>query len=208
MAAKAKAVDWVAVGVDYRAGIKTTTAIGKEHGISHTAVQKRAKAEGWTRDLSKRIEAAREAKVARAMVSPKVSEQRAATETEVVQANADVQTGILLAHRRDIQALRQTVLGMAGELGALAHSEIQAALEIVLDEKCDGQNQQYKTALTKAFDAALALGGRSAAGKNLVTSLGVLIDKERQAFGIDKSGQDETLASFLKGLDTPSHATG
>lgn len=203
MAAKPKEVDWISVEADYRAGVMVNTAIGKKYGISHTAVQKRAKAEGWTRDLSKRIEAAREAKVSRAIVSDKVSKRRAATEKEVVEANSDMQSNVLLAHRSDIQALRKTVLGMAGELGALANGEIQSALEVVLDERCDGKSQTYQTALNKAFDAALALGGRSAAGKNLVASLGILIEKERQAFGIDKSNHEEGLASFLKGLEAP-----
>lgn len=188
MAAKAKPVDWVAVEVEYRTGVLTNTAIGKNHGISHTAVQKRAKADGWTRDLSKRIDAAREAKVSRTIVSAKVSEQRSATEAAVVQANADLQSGIILKHRTDIQALRTAIAAMSGELGALASSDLQDALELVLDEKTKDATEKRAAALEKAYHAAMALGSRAGAGQKLASALGILIEKERQAFGIDKGG--------------------
>lgn len=48
--AKAKDIDWVAVEAAYRAGIEPVTAIAAKHGISHTAVNKRAKANGWIRN--------------------------------------------------------------------------------------------------------------------------------------------------------------
>ena len=162
---------------------------------------KRAKRDNWTRDLAAAIKAKAEEKVSKAAVSKAVSKQRSFDEKVVVEANAELQANVVLSHRQDIKALRQTVLGMAGELGALAHNEIQSALELVLDEKCKDQSQQCITALNKAFDAALALGGRSSAGKNLVASLGILIDKERQAFGIDKdSGDRKSLGEWLDAL--------
>lgn len=201
MAAKAKAVDWLKVEEQFRAGILTSVAIGKAHGISHTAVNKRAKAEGWTRDLSKRIEAARETKVSRAMVSPKVAEQKKATEEQVVQANAQAQTNIILAHRQDLQAIKATVIVLAGEVTAVSNRDLQEALELVLDEKTDKASQAYKTALTKAFNAALALGGRTKSARDLVASLATLIDKERQAFGIDKDfGDRKSLGEFLDAM--------
>ncbi len=201
MAAKAKPVDWVEVEVDYRAGVLVNTAIGKKHGISHTAVQKRAKAEGWTRDLSKRIEAAREAKVSRTIVSAKVSEQRLASETQVVQANAELQSGVILKHRKDIQDLRAAVAAMSGELGALANTDLQDALDLVLDEKTKDAGERRRAALEKAYHAAMALGSRAGAGQKLAAALGILIEKERQAFGIDRHGDgQQSLGEFLESL--------
>jgi hypothetical protein len=202
VAAKAKPVDWAAVERDYRAGVLTNTAIGKKQGISHTAVQKRAKAESWTRDLSKRIEAARDAKVSRSIVSSKVSKQRAATDDQVVQANATLQSDVIVSHRKDIQALRVTVAALAGELGAVSHTDLQAALEIVLDEKLKATDSEArKTALLKAYNAAMALGSRAGAGRQLAAALSTLIDKERQAFGIDKeSGSQKSIGEWLESL--------
>ncbi|MFC4431617.1 hypothetical protein [Cupriavidus respiraculi] len=48
--AKAKDIDWVAVEAAYRAGTEPVTAIAAKHGISHTAVNKRAKTQGWIRN--------------------------------------------------------------------------------------------------------------------------------------------------------------
>lgn len=46
------APDWEAIELDYRAGIKTLRQIAEENGITHGAINKRAKRDGWERDLS------------------------------------------------------------------------------------------------------------------------------------------------------------
>jgi len=61
-----KAVDWESVEREYRAGIRSLRDIAGEVGVSEGAVRKRAKAEGWERDLSARITS--KAKVALAAV--------------------------------------------------------------------------------------------------------------------------------------------
>jgi hypothetical protein len=80
--------DWERVELDYRAGLLSTREIGAAHGLSHTAVNKRAKQHGWTRDLTAKIKAKADALVARAEVSSEVASQRAATELEVIEAGA------------------------------------------------------------------------------------------------------------------------
>lgn len=202
MAAKAKQVDWVAVEVDYRAGVLTDRAIGKKYGLSHVAVGKRAKAEAWTRDLSARIKAATDAKVSKAAVTSKVTKDaKLVTERETVEANATLQSGLILSHRKDIQSLRAAVAAMSGELGALASTDLQAALELVLDEKTKGATGKRAAALEKAYHAAMALGSRAGAGQKLASALGILIEKERQAFGIDKGNDgQQSLGEFLESL--------
>ena len=199
MAAKAKDVDWERVEADYRAGILTDRAIGKSNGLSHGAIQKRAKKEGWSRDLAQRIEKRREEKVAKAAVAKHGSQMSLATEKQVIEANAEMQTSVILGIRKDVGLLKKTVLGLASELSALSNQELQDALELILVDKTDKSSQAYITALNKAFDAALSLGGRSSTVKNLVGSLGILIDKERQAFGIDRdSGHHQSVGEFLE----------
>lgn len=201
MAAKAKDVDWERVEADYRAGILTDRAIGKSNGLSHGAIQKRAKKEGWSRDLAQRIEKRREEKVAKAAVAKHGSQMSLATEKQVIEANAEMQTSVILGIRKDVGLLKKTVLGLASELSALSNQELQDALELILVDKTDKSSQAYITALNKAFDAALSLGGRSSTVKNLVGSLGILIDKERQAFGIDRdSGHHQSVGEFLESL--------
>lgn len=48
---------WPTIEADYRAGVKSVRQIAREHGLLEAAIRKRAKLEGWTRDLSAAIQA-------------------------------------------------------------------------------------------------------------------------------------------------------
>lgn len=48
------APDWERIELDYRAAIKTLRQIADENGITHGAINKRARRDGWERDLSVR----------------------------------------------------------------------------------------------------------------------------------------------------------
>ena len=50
-----KSVDWSAIEVEFKAGIKSTREIGRIFDIAEAAIRHRAKAEGWQKDLSERI---------------------------------------------------------------------------------------------------------------------------------------------------------
>jgi len=50
-----RVIDWEGIRLDYEAGVKTLRKIAEENGISHTLINKRAKRDGWKRDLSVRI---------------------------------------------------------------------------------------------------------------------------------------------------------
>ncbi|MFM7187956.1 MAG: hypothetical protein ACKO14_09085, partial [Armatimonadota bacterium] len=52
-----KHTNWMQIEVDYRAGIKTLRQIAEENGISHQAIDKRAKKEEWMHDLTAKIQA-------------------------------------------------------------------------------------------------------------------------------------------------------
>jgi len=196
----AKIADWTVIENDYRAGIKTLRVIGAEHGISNVAVLRHAQRYGWARDLGERIRAKAAEKISNAAIK-KASKEEAANEAAVIDANASLQASVIVSHRKDIQALRLTVASLAGELGVLTNGELQAALEIVLDDKLkETDSQPRRTALIKAYDAAMALGSRAGAGRALAAALSTLIDKERQAFGIDREGTDRK--SLGEWLDT------
>lgn len=44
-----KPIDWAGIERDYRAGVMSVREIAKWYGVSHTAINKKAKAEGWER---------------------------------------------------------------------------------------------------------------------------------------------------------------
>lgn len=202
MAAKPKAVDWVAVEADYRAGVKTLRAIGAERGVSNVAIVKRAKKSGWTRDLAAAIRAKTEEKVSKAAVSKTVSKRREASAAAVVEANADLQSGLILTHRKDIGVARKVVNDMLAELGLLGDPEVQEGLRLlaVKDAAENGGTLAVK-AMLKAVEAAVALPGRAVVVQKLAQALTSLIEKERQAFGIDQRGEGpQSLGEFLESL--------
>ena len=205
-----KPIDWAGAEVDYRAGM-TLQAVANKYGASTSAVHQHAVAGGWSHDLTARIKARTEAKLAREALDKEQrerfkeinAENRAAADLAIIDASAELQAGVITSHRKDIAQLRRTILSMSGELEAMGAEEIQEALKIVLDERCDGQSATYKRALNKALDAAMELGNRSQIGRQLVMSLSALIDKEREAYGLDRNAETgkESLAEFLKTLD-------
>ena len=109
---KPRQLDWERIGAEYRAGKLSLREIGRQHGCSEGAIRKRAKAEGWERDLQARVDEAVRNKLVRAEV--RIS---AATEKEVVDAAAAASVHVVLSHRKDIAKLRELEERFIDELG-------------------------------------------------------------------------------------------
>ena len=45
-----KPIDWAGIERDFRAGVMSVREIAKWYGVSHTGINKKAKAEGWARE--------------------------------------------------------------------------------------------------------------------------------------------------------------
>lgn len=65
--------------------------------VRHVAIQKRAKKEGWTRDLAGKIAAKAEALVTKDAVTRLVTKNDLVTENELVDANAELQANVISA---------------------------------------------------------------------------------------------------------------
>lgn len=106
-----KPVDWEAVEREYRAGLLSVREIGKAACVSHVAVLKRAKREGWVQNLAARV---REEVTAR-LVTADVT---ASNSREVVSAVAIRTVDIVIRHRADISRLINVVGGLIADLEA------------------------------------------------------------------------------------------
>jgi hypothetical protein len=113
--ARARAdIDWEGVERDYRAGVATLRQIAETYKTNHVSVLKRARSEGWDRDLSARI-----AEKAAALITRQEANKSATnlvTEREVVESNAHVVAIVALAQRRDIKGLRDLAARYKDEL--------------------------------------------------------------------------------------------
>jgi hypothetical protein len=52
---KKREFDWINIERDYRAGVKSNKQMEREYGCTEAAIRKRAKKEGWVRDLKTSI---------------------------------------------------------------------------------------------------------------------------------------------------------
>ncbi|MFM9917853.1 MAG: hypothetical protein ACKVOX_18780 [Rhizobacter sp.] len=181
------AINWVAIQCDYRAGTKPLRLIAHEHGITHGAINKRAKRYGWIRDLAPKIKAAADAKVSRALVSSEVSTEVKITETLTVEVESTVQARIRLSHRADIARARRLAMHLLAELEhqTLSADEFRQLGELMITMASDdGANPQRIQKLNEAFERAMSLAGRVKTMRDLADTLRILIDKELEAFGI------------------------
>lgn len=209
MAARPTPIDWEKIEIDYRAGIKPLRQIAEEHGITHGAVNKRAKRDEWTRDLSAKIQSKADAKVSKAAVSAEVSAAKLATEQVVVEANAELQFRIRMEHRQDIGRARALFGQMLGELEVFTDGDGQALIERLqamtdppdADESPEAATKRV-AAMRKRLNELFALSGRIDSGKKLVEILEKVVKLEREAFGIAAGeGQSPSeLAEALKGI--------
>lgn len=194
--------DWEKIEFDYRAGIKTLREIADEHGITHGAVNKRAKAKGWSRDLAAKIRAKAHEKVSKALVSTEVSNQRAVTEQVVVEFNAAAVASVLMEHRKGIKRGRE----IFGAL--LAEVEFQTGdpglfeqLGDMLDQSDDGDENGKARAdkLNEIYRKVISTPGRVESARKLVEMLERVVKLERQAFNIDQQAPPENeLTALLK----------
>lgn len=185
-----KAVDWERIELDYRAGIKTLRQIAEENGISHVAINKRAKRDGWTRDLSAKIQSKAEELVTKELVTKTVTTETKMAERQVIEVAAQAVADVRLAHRRDIHRARNLANALLDELEQQTNPETLALLN-ELGELLRNPDDKGMDKLNDLYHAIIALPERSKTMKVLVESLQKLVDMERTAFGMDAKGADD-----------------
>lgn len=207
---KAKsAPDWERIELDYRAGVMSLREIAAQHpDTNHVAIARKAKSEGWTRDLSERIKAKAEDLVTRAAVTADVTANRAVTEKQVVEANAQDQASVRLAHRKDIHRKRSIVARLMDELEAQVGPE-NAALLADLGEMMRSPDDAGQDKLNDLYRKVISLPERAKTAKTLAETLRITVDMERQAFGMDKEHEKgaDALTALLQGITSGTNST-
>jgi uncharacterized radical SAM superfamily Fe-S cluster-containing enzyme len=171
-----KQPDWEAIERAYRAGLLSIREIASTQGITHGAINKRAKRDGWERDLKAKIKAKADALVSKRTVSTSVSTKTPDTEREIIEVNAEVIANVRMAHRGDISRGRRLTNKLLDELGELMRDPD--------DNGFDRRNEIY--------GKVISLPGRSKTMKEMAETLKTLISLERQAYDLDtKSGGND-----------------
>lgn len=181
MATGRQAIDWEGIERDYRAGVLSVREIATSHDVSHVAIGKRAKRDGWDRDLAAKIKAKADSLVTKSMVTSEVTRESAVTDRVIVEASAQVIANVRITHRADIRRTRNLAMDMLAELEAQTGSnglfeELGEILRSEDDKGADKRNDIYKKVISSAQ--------RIDSVKKLSETLKTLIGLERQAFGI------------------------
>lgn len=188
--------DWERIEAQYRAGLLSVREIAASQGITHGAINKRAKRDGWERDLKAKIRAKADALVSKREVSKLVSAEQMVTERILVDASAQVIADIRMAHRTDIKRSRTLVLSLLGELEQQTDNtglfeELGELLRREDDKGADRRNDLYMKVISSA--------GRIDSMKKLSDTLKTLVGMEREAYAIN--GGDAPTEDVPTGLD-------
>lgn len=175
-----KPPDWEAVERDYRAGLLSVREIASTCNVSHVAIHKRAKRDGWVRDLAAKIKAKADSLVNSQVVNAEVNKERALTEKGIVDANAQAIANVRMAHRTDIGRSRRLANKLLEELEAM--TDENGTLRELIDQM---REDEGPASLLEAAQKMASLPGRSKIMKELSETLKTLVALERQAYNLE-----------------------
>jgi len=194
---KKPVVDWDAIELDYRAGIKSLRAMADEYGVSNGRIAQVAKKNQWPRDLQAKIEQKAKEKLSKAALSDELSAAKHVSEAAVVEAGATAIVSVQLGHRRDIQRGHRVVMKLLDELEFQTDNLelLEQLRELMFSPDDKGIDKR-----DELFRKVISLSSRSSIAKTLTDALKSTIALEREAFGIDggKNDADTGIESVIK----------
>ncbi|MBV4514954.1 hypothetical protein [Pseudomonas kurunegalensis] len=162
--------DWEAIERAYRAGSLSVRAIGESQGVNHATILKRAKKEGWARDLTEQVRIATKQKVTTSVTSTS-NQLPLVTDADIIDEASSQAASVVLAHRTGLANWR-----------SIADKLSVALAEMEVNEENLGD---FSRALNAGVDAQLkvikgerqAYGLDSEEGNKTVDDLAALMDE-------------------------------
>lgn len=190
-----KQPDWEAIERAFRAGALSIRTIADRHGVSDTAIRKRAKASGWERDLSEQVRKEVRNKLVRGEVR---ADQCANPEqdAEIIEEAAEEGATVVRSHRRDIRKATNLANLLMDDLLTTIRKrdEIEASIEAETADDTNGMRRSTMLAAVGLPSNAKTLFQLSSAMKNLQVL-------ERTAFGLDDKEQPNDSDDLSKLMD-------
>lgn len=193
-----KRPDWEAIESAYRAGVMSIREIASQYEITHQAISKRAKKEGWERDLKAKVKARAENLVAKREVATLVAAEKAISERQLIEANAEVIANVRMVHRGDIRRARELTNSLFDELSAEC-ADVPALSK--LGELMFNPDDNGRDKLNEIYNSIISLPERVKSAKALSETLKNLIGLERQAYGLDEMHQNKASDSISSLMD-------
>jgi len=194
----AKRPDWEAIESAYRAGVMSIREIASQYEITHQAISKRAKKEGWERDLKAKVKARAENLVAKREVASLVATEKAISERQLIEANAEVIANVRMEHRGDIRRARELTNNLFDELSAEC-ADVPALRK--LGELMFSPDDNGRDKLNEIYHSIISLPERVKSAKALSETLKNLVGLERQAYGLDDAQPNKTASQLSELMD-------
>ncbi len=193
--------DWEAIESAYRAGLLSVREIASQQGVTHTAINKRAKRDGWERDLKAKIKAKADSLVSKREVSRLVSTEKAVSERQLIEASAEVIANVRMEHRGDIRRAREITNSLFDELGAECAdvASLRKLGELMIEPDENGRDK-----LNEIYHSIIGMPERVKSVKALSDALKNLIGLERQAYDIDGPEGDNSVKKLSDLMDSLS----
>ena len=195
-------VDWDSVEREYRAGIRSLADIGAEYDVSAPGILKKARKEGWDRDLSAKIQAKVEAKVNAALVNKAVNADDLINERQIIEANAQTIADKVLSQQKVVKksvAFAESLLDEAIKVG-VATDDLDKLGELMAAPDENGRDK-----LNELYKKIISMPGRVDAGKKIIEMLKIAVELERKVLRI-KDEQDPAATVVMKADPTLSPA--
>jgi len=205
--ASRRVIDWERIEIEYALNRMSAREIASCHGISHTIINRKAKENGWTRDIAIKVRLAADAKVAKALIKDKRGSSVATlplvhpdAEAEVIESEAAIQAHVRMSHRKDIGRVRTVGTSLLAELEA---SVIDADRLAEFGELMRRPDDKGQDKLNDLYQKVISLPGRVDTMKKLAESMKIMIGLEREVHGIETlSGSDDAnpLVALVKAM--------
>ena len=190
--------DWERIEVEYRANRLSIREIGRAHGVSDSAIRKKAKREGWERDLSNKVRERTQDKVVRNQVrTPNAREE------DMVEEIADRTAQVVEVHRQDAQRLNALVSRTMGELEDMVHNR-QTLGELI---EQIGDDEEVSPKAIEAFRHAVSMENIVGMVSNLTRATEKAHNVSRDAHGIeknDRSGEKDVIGEIIEHVQDTS----
>lgn len=194
----AKRPDWEAIELAYRAGVMSIREIASQYEITHQAISKRATKEGWERDLKAKVKARAENLVAKREVASLVATEKAISERQLIEANAEVIANVRMEHRGDIRRARELTNNLFDELSAEC-ADVPALRK--LGELMFSPDDNGRDKLNEIYHSIISLPERVKSAKSLSETFKNLVGLERQAYGLDDVQPNKTASQLSELMD-------
>jgi hypothetical protein len=183
--AAAKSIDWEVVHLEYRANLLSIRQIADRHGITDGAIRKRAKRDGWVRDLSQEIRETAEDMIRQGEVLNSASVRtglRTVPERTAVLAAATSIADQKWKTRRQLDQAQAVFDDLIEELGASTANIEQMKS---LGETMRSPDEFGRDALHDAFTKAISLPSRVSMFKTATDAMRNMQAVSRLEFGMD-----------------------